>query len=399
MQSIAGKLAYSHLRPTLRASPGSTLENRQPEGVSEESPRRVHSGPTWRGRTRVRERLLLDGKAPTARTLTQHLRHDRDRQPDARGSAFQVLRVENRSTESVRAVPLQSSPRLRAFRARAIRQPVLPPRARLPGQTGGFSSESLSPAAGHPGVPALRQGAMRLPHGRTAIASLPGKRQQHLSLARRPRARFPDNTKSRHRWYFDHERQPDELPLLQNTSNLRQVVPPPSIIQSLRTDFDFGLRRPVIFTFRLPQKQSILAVLEFKRILPAGIRDANLSLPNSFRCKISFLVEQGSISVQNSDRSIREFSIGIEGDHRPVVLSLYVNYASKIRAGNPIRLPDGHPVFSEGYVLSRLEECICLLISEKARLQLDIGAIVVGECVAPIKAIRVNTPGPDFLGG
>jgi len=76
-----------------------------------------------------------------------------------------------------------------------------------------------------------------------------------------------------------------------------------------------------------------------------------------------------------------------------------VNYPGKIRAGNPIRLPDGHPVFSEGYGLSRLQECIRLLISEKARLQLDIGAIVVRECVAPIKAIRVNTQDQIFLAG
>src|SRR6266850_5167067 len=248
MQSIAGKLAYSHLHPTVRASPGSTLENRQPEGVSEELPRRVRSGPTWGARTRAREPPPLDGKALTARTLTQHLRHDRDRQPDARGSAFQVLRVENRSTESVRAVPLLAFPLLLTFQARAIRRPALPPRARLPGQIGGFSSESLSPAAGRPGVPALRQGAMRQLHGRTLIASHSRRRQQHLSLVRRLRMRFPNNTKSRHRWYFDHERQPDELPLLQNASNLRQVVPPPSIIQSLRgtspMPFDRSAQRP-----------------------------------------------------------------------------------------------------------------------------------------------------------
>src|SRR6266404_7703684 len=108
MQAKAGKLANSHLRPTPRASPGSTRESRQPGDGFGESPRQARSGPLLVADTRVRERLLLDGKAPTARTLTQHLRHDKDRQPDARDLAFQVLRVENRSMESVRAVPLQS---------------------------------------------------------------------------------------------------------------------------------------------------------------------------------------------------------------------------------------------------------------------------------------------------
>src|SRR6266850_6073450 len=212
MQSIAGKLAYSHLHPTVRASPGSTLENRQPEGVSEELPRRVRSGPTWGARTRAREPPPLDGKVPTARTLTQQLRHDKNRIRDARGWASQVLRGENRSMGSVRVLPLQTFRPLLSLLARAIRRPVLPPRARLPGRIGDFSRESLSPAAGRPGVPALRQGARQRPHGRKVIASLPGKRQPHLSLVRGPRTQFPDNRKSRHRSYFDHARETNETP-------------------------------------------------------------------------------------------------------------------------------------------------------------------------------------------
>jgi len=91
-----------------------------------------------------------------------------------------------------------------------------------------------------------------------------------------------------------------------------------------------------------------------------------------------------------------QLSIDIEGNHniRPFAPN---EPPGEIRAGNPIRIPDWYPVFCEGYVLPRLKECIRLLISEEARLQLDIGAIVVRECVAPIKAIRVNTPGPNFL--
>src|ERR1700674_683279 len=75
-----------------------------------------------------------------------------------------------------------------------------------------------------------------------------------------------------------------------------------------------------------------------------------------------------------------------------------MNYAGKTCAGNPVRFPDRHPVFCEGYVLSRFEECIGFLVPEEARLQFDIRAIVVGKCLAPIKSVRVNPPRPDFFG-
>src|SRR5437867_10367296 len=76
-----------------------------------------------------------------------------------------------------------------------------------------------------------------------------------------------------------------------------------------------------------------------------------------------------------------------------------MNHAGKIRTGNPTRTPDRYPVFREGDGLPRLKECIRLLISEESRLQLDIGAVVVGKRLPPIKTIRVNSPGPNFLCG
>src|SRR6267143_756652 len=88
----------------------------------------------------------------------------------------------------------------------------------------------------------------------------------------------------------------------------------------------------------------------------------------------------------------------MEGDRQHAGPSLQMNHPGKIRAGDTTRIPDGYPVFCEGNVLPRLQERISLLISEEARLQLDIGAVVVGKCLAPIKAIRVNSPGSNFPG-
>src|SRR5882762_11101851 len=170
-------------------------------------------------------------------------------------------------------------------------------------------------------------------------------------------------------------------------------------VGNLRAKSNFGFGRPVILPFRLPQQRSILATLEFKRIFPASSWNLNFSLPHSLRYKISFLVEQGSVSIQNSDRGIRQFSVGVESNRQNATLSFQMNYPGKIDAGNPIRTPDGHPVFRERDGLPRLHECIGLLISKESRLQLDIRAAVVGECFAPIKPLGVNAPGPDLLRG
>src|SRR3989442_7802988 len=75
-----------------------------------------------------------------------------------------------------------------------------------------------------------------------------------------------------------------------------------------------------------------------------------------------------------------------------------MNYACKIRPGAPICIADRHPIFRERDGLPRFKERIRLLIFEEPRLQLDVGAVVVGERLAPIKTLRVNTPGPNFLG-
>src|SRR5947207_16029442 len=143
MQSKGERLANSHLHPTPRASRGSTRGNRQPRGGSRGRPRQVRSGPPSGADTRVRGPPRLNGKVPTARIPMQDLRYDRDRRPDGRGSAFQVPRVENRSTESVRAVPLLAFPRLLSFRALVIQRPVLPLHAGRPEQIGGSASEIL----------------------------------------------------------------------------------------------------------------------------------------------------------------------------------------------------------------------------------------------------------------
>ena len=175
----------------------------------------------------------------------QHLGLDRDPRQDARCSFFQVLPGENRSTESAPAVPLLSFPRRQSLRARAIQLPAPPLHAGLPARTRGFSSENLLPPSRHPAEPAVRQAAMQRPHDMRVCASLPRMRRPRRSLVLRPRTRFQDNRKSPHRWYFGHERQRGEIPLLQSALDMCRVVPPPSTIQSL-----WGTSARLLYRFR-----------------------------------------------------------------------------------------------------------------------------------------------------
>ena len=45
------------------------------------------------------------------------------------------------------------------------------------------------------------------------------------------------------------------------------------------------------------------------------------------------------------------------------------------------------------------EEAVGLLVAEEAGLHLHVGALVVGERLAPVEAVGVAAPGPDLLRG
>ena len=192
-------LPNSHLCLTLLASRGSIRESRPPEGSSGGEPRRVRSGPPRETDTPARVSPPLGGIVPTARILMQYLGLDKDRQRDAKYSAFQVLPGENRSEGSARAVALPSFLRPPYFPLRAILPLALLLLSGHPAQIRGFSSENLSPPSGRPAEPRVPQGARQRPPCTTVSASLPRMHRSRRSLSQRPRMRFQDNRKSRHR--------------------------------------------------------------------------------------------------------------------------------------------------------------------------------------------------------
>ena len=64
----------------------------------------------------------------------------------------------------------------------------------------------------------------------------------------------------------------------------------------------------------------------------------------------------------------------------------------------PPRSRTGSQVLRETYGVLRFEKCVRLLVSEQARLQFDVGAVVVGERGAPIGGVAVVPPRPHFVG-
>src|SRR5438445_10327528 len=192
-------LANSHSHRTPLVFRGSIRESRPPEGSSGGEPRRVRSGPPRETDTPARVSPLLDGIVPTARIPLQYLGLDKDRQRDAKYSAFQVLPAENRSEGSARAVALPSFLRLPYFPLRAILPLALLLLSGHPARIQGSSPESLSPRSRHPFEPIVRQVAMQRPRDTTVSASLPRMHRSRRSLPQRPRMRFQDNRKSRHR--------------------------------------------------------------------------------------------------------------------------------------------------------------------------------------------------------
>src|SRR5947207_13691213 len=76
-----------------------------------------------------------------------------------------------------------------------------------------------------------------------------------------------------------------------------------------------------------------------------------------------------------------------------------MNYACQVGSRDAARVAYRHPILCEGDTLPRLQERVRLLVSKQACLQLDIRAVVIRKSFAPIEAIRIHTPRPDFLGG
>src|SRR5438552_1351316 len=192
-------LPNSHLHLTLLASRGGIRESKQPWGSSGGQPHQVRSDPHQGTDTPVRGPPPLGGIVPTVRILMQYLGLDKDRQRDAKYSAFQILPGENRSEGSARAVALPSFLRPLYFPLRAILPLALLLLSGHPARIQGSSPESLSPRSRHPFEPIVRQVAMQRPRDTTVSASLLRMHRSRRSPPQRPRMRFQDNRKSRHR--------------------------------------------------------------------------------------------------------------------------------------------------------------------------------------------------------
>src|SRR6201982_3732627 len=71
--------------------------------------------------------------------------------------------------------------------------------------------------------------------------------------------------------------------------------------------------------------------------------------------------------------------------------------SGQICARDATRPTDGHPIFGESDVLTRLQKGIGLLISKQSRLHFCLSAIRVRKGFSPVQTVRVNSPGPNLF--
>src|ERR1051326_2252979 len=88
--------------------------------------------------------------------------------------------------------------------------------------------------------------------------------------------------------------------------------------------------------------------------------------------------------------------VRIKSDDQTGIFSDEARYSRKIGARDSANLSHRHPILREVNYLARLKKSISLLIAKQARLHLEIPAVIVGEGLAPIQPVSINSPGPNF---
>src|SRR5579871_52956 len=71
--------------------------------------------------------------------------------------------------------------------------------------------------------------------------------------------------------------------------------------------------------------------------------------------------------------------------------------ASEVRPRNSANSTHRHPKLREADRLPWLKERIRLLIAEQSCLDLDVGAVVIRECFAPVESVGISAPRPYFF--
>ena len=155
--------------------------------------------------------------------------------------------------------------------------------------------------------------------------------------------------------------------------------------------------RPIVFAFCLPQHDRTMLIPKFKSVLLLRSWQSHFMRPHPLRQETSGLIKNSLIAVSDPQRSIFHGLVDIQPDQQCIVLAAQINHSSEVCPGNSAYFANRHPVLGETYRLPGLKKCVSLLVAEQAALHFHIRAIVIGKCLAPIEAIGIDAPRPNFL--
>ena len=111
------------------------------------------------------------------------------------------------------------------------------------------------------------------------------------------------------------------------------------------------------------------------------------------------LFRQQLIAGFNSHGGVLDGVGDVEAYRELAAFAREVHGSVEIRAREAADFANRQPVLAKLDGLLRLEESVGLLVAEEPGLDLDVGALVVGERPAPVLALGVPAPGPDLLAG
>src|SRR6266542_1160456 len=111
--------------------------------------------------------------------------------------------------------------------------------------------------------------------------------------------------------------------------------------------------------------------------------------PRVFRKEVGLHLEDSLVSDSNEQCCIMLGLIYIQASDKRIRLTVQVHNANQIGPGDSAEIAYWHPVFGEADRLARLEKRISFLIPKQPRLNFYVGAVVIGECLAPIETVSV----------
>ncbi len=178
-------------------------------------------------------------------------------------------------------------------------------------------------------------------------------------------------------------------------------------MERLGSELDLGGRQRVVAVLRVGEEDPTVGVEEGERVVRGRRQSREGAEEGAFGREVKRLLGHGgnrlgSVGDPQAAAGHRAVHVHAHGKVDQALLARRpreMHNRLGVRPRDAADLPHRHPVLGEPDRLLRPEEAVGLLVAEEARLDLHVGALVVGEGLPPVEAVGVAAPGPDLLGG